>query len=166
MIGPIGSSEASIGVVFETTPLHDYDESGQIVSIPWGLRESGLGASNSLIWPFDLRKFVHIPEGFQVRSFSASDRNILRDASQELIAGTRLRVIIMCGDIEDIILPINAKKMVLPLDGMAYNTWIEMRQTRIARVFIRAPTPLSELWSSHVSHASAIGSVYTPTIVV
>ncbi|XHG03232.1 hypothetical protein AWENTII_006548 [Aspergillus wentii] len=141
MISPIGNSEASIGVVFETTPLHDYEESGQVISIPWGLRESGFRASNSLIWPFDLRRYVYIPERFQVQSFSAYERNILRDASQELIAGTRLRVIIICGDIEEIIVPTDAKKVVLTLNNMAYNTWVEIQQKKIARVFIRAPTP-------------------------
>ncbi|GAB1197122.1 hypothetical protein APSETT444_006409 [Aspergillus pseudonomiae] len=160
MIGPIGSSEASIGVVFETTPLHDYDESGEVISIPWGLRESGFRASNSLIWPFDLQRYAYIPKSFQVQSFSTSERNILRDASQELIAGTRLRVIIMCGDIEEIILPTNAKKVVLTLNDMTYNTWVEMQQKKIARIFIRAPTPLSELWASHGRQAYELTSIF------
>ncbi|KAE8367186.1 hypothetical protein BDV27DRAFT_155154 [Aspergillus caelatus] len=161
MISPIGSSEASIGIAFEPTPLHNYDKSGQAISIPWGLREGGFRASNSLIWPFDLQRYTYMSESYQVQSFSTSKRNILRDASQQLIAGTRLRVIIMCGDIEEIIHPTNAKKVVLTLNDMAYNTWVEIQQKKVARIFIRAPAPLSELWSSHGRQGPRRGKQHT-----
>lgn len=159
-LSPFESSEASIGIVFEPTPLHNYDESGQVISIPWGLRESGFRASSSLIWPFDLQRYVYKSESYQVQSFSTSKRNIIRDASQELVAGTRLRVIIMCGDIEETILPTNAQKVVLTLNDMAYNMWVEIQQNKVARIFLRAPAPLSELWSSHGRQAYELTSIF------
>lgn len=128
MICPVGSSDASIGIVFEATLLHDYNENGQ-VSLPWGLRESGFQASNSLIWPFNLRRYTGIPESFQVQSFTASAYEILRDAFQELVAGTHLRVIIICGDLEDI-LPTNTTKVPLTLDNMAFDLWIETQEKK------------------------------------
>ena len=66
----------------------------------------------------------------------------------------------MCGDIEGIILPPNATKIAITLDGIAYNIWIEIRQERIARIFIRAPTPLSELWASHGKRAYKLTSIF------
>ncbi|KAL3495564.1 hypothetical protein BJX62DRAFT_222521 [Aspergillus germanicus] len=160
MAGPVGSPEASVGIVFESTLLHDYNESGQVTSIPWGLRECGFQASNSLIWPFNLQRYVYLPECFQVQSPSTSKRDILRNASQELIAGAYLRIIIMCGDIEDIILPANTKEVILSLDHMTYNTWVEIQQMKIARIFIRAPTPLSELWASHGRQAYELTGIF------
>jgi hypothetical protein len=51
----------------------------------------------------------------------------------------------MCGDIEDVILPANTKEVILSIDHMTYNTWVEIQQMKVARIFIRAPAPLSEL---------------------
>jgi hypothetical protein len=158
MICPVGSPDGSIGIVFEATLLHDYNENGQ-VSLPWGLRESGFQASNSLIWPFNLRRYTGIPESFQVQSFTASAYEILRDAFQELIAGTYLRVIIICGDLEDI-LPTNTTKVPFTLDNMAFDLWIETQEKKVKRIFIRAPIPLSQLWASHGKQAYELTSIF------
>ncbi|KAL4886025.1 hypothetical protein BJY04DRAFT_204911 [Aspergillus karnatakaensis] len=159
MISPVGCLQASIGVVFEPTPLRDYDESGPCtVRLPWGLRESGFHAANSLIWPVDLRRYVYIPDSFQAQSFSVSERNALREVSQQLIAGSHLRVIIMCGEVEETILPTNAKKVVS--SEIPFNIWIEIYQRQIARIFVRAPTPLSELWASHGRQAYELTGIF------
>ncbi|KAL5365173.1 hypothetical protein BJX96DRAFT_168883 [Aspergillus floccosus] len=126
----IGTEAEIISIDFEPTPLHDYNEDGQVISIPWGLRESG---------------YVYTSESFQVQSFTASEYDFLRDASRELIAGTRLRVIII---------------LALTLDGVAYNTWVEIQQKKIARIFIRAPIPLSKLWASHGRQAYELTSIF------
>lgn len=142
IIKPIGSPDASIGIVYETTPLHDYNENGHIVSIPWGLRESGFLNSNSLIWPYDLRKYVYMPGSFQVQSSPVSQRQILRDASQELIARTGLRFIIICGDIQDVILPANAKKVELTLNNrlIRYGSRFSKRESQDCSFMHRRPS--------------------------
>ncbi|KAL3481222.1 hypothetical protein BJX99DRAFT_271744 [Aspergillus californicus] len=145
MASPVGNPEASIGIV---------------TSIPWSLQKSGFQPSNSLIWPFDLQRYVYLPECFQVQSSSTSKRDILRDVSQELIAGTHLQIIIMCGDIEDVILPTNTKKVSLSLDQMTYNTWVEIQQMKITRMFIRAPIPLFEFWASHGKQAYELTGIF------
>ncbi|KAJ0416556.1 hypothetical protein BJY00DRAFT_326244 [Aspergillus carlsbadensis] len=96
---PVGTSEACIGVVFETTPLQGYNENGKLISVPWGLRESGLHETNSLIWPFDLRKYDHIPGTFN-----------------------RLKVVIMCGNIQGTIVPRHAKAITLILNDITYDS--------------------------------------------
>ncbi|KAL2822652.1 hypothetical protein BJX63DRAFT_441250 [Aspergillus granulosus] len=159
-VSPVGTSEACIGVVFETTPLQDYNENGKLISVPWGLRESGFKDTNSLIWPFDLRKYANIPGTFQVAPHRPADSELLHDATQELIAGSRLRIVIMCGDIEDTIVPRHAKAVTLTLNDMTYNSWIETRQHKVARIFIRASIPLSELLACHGRRAFELSTIF------
>ncbi|KAL3472578.1 hypothetical protein BJX99DRAFT_272814 [Aspergillus californicus] len=159
-VSPVGTSEASIGVVFETSPLHDYYDKDAVISVPWGLRESGLQDTNSLIWPFDLRKYTHIPGTFQVTPAPPVNRKILHAATQKLIAGSRLRIIILCGCIEDVVIPPHAWPVTLTLNDIRYDSWIETRQDKIARIFVRAPVPLSELWSSHGRQAFELSTIF------
>lgn len=159
-VSPVGTSEASIGVVFETTPLHDYYDKDAVISVPWGLRESGLQDTNSLIWPFDLRKYTHIPGSFQVTPAPPVNRKILHAATQKLITGSRLRIVIICGCIEDVVIPPHAWAMTLTLNDISYDSWIETRQDKIARIFVRAPVPLSELWASHGRQAFQLSTIF------
>jgi hypothetical protein len=136
------------GIGLSTAPLHDYNEGGRVISVPWGLRETGFQESNSLVWPFDLRKYAHIPGTFQVTPSRPDDCNILRDATQKLILVADSELL-LCGDVQDIILPHGAEKVTLTLCDVAYDTWIETKKEKVTRIFIRAPIPLSELRSSH-----------------
>ncbi|KAL2864802.1 uncharacterized protein BJX67DRAFT_389692 [Aspergillus lucknowensis] len=145
-VSPVGTSEACIGVVFETALLQDYNENGKLISVPWGLRESGLQETNSLIWPYDLRK---------IRQYT---RNL--SGRPELIAGSRLRIVIVCGDIEGTVVPRHAKAASLVLNDMTYNSWIETRKEKVARIFIRAPIPLSELLACHGRWAFKLSTIF------
>lgn len=82
------------------------------------------------------------------------------DATQKLIAGIRLRIVIMCGDVQDIILPHGAEKVTLTLCDVAYDTWIETKKEKITRIFIRAPIPLSELRPSHGRQSFELTNIF------
>lgn len=128
--------------------------------MPWGLRESGFQPSNSLVWSFNLQQYADIPQNFQVQSFSCSEYIILGKASQELIAGSHLRVIIICGNIDDAIVPTNAKNAFLRLNDSKIKFWVEIQQCRVERLFIHAPTPLSKLWTSHGRQAYDLTTIF------
>ena len=91
-------------------PLHDYPSESspqsQAVKLPWGLRETGFTESNSLVWTYNLQRYVHIPNTFQVFPPRPIHIGTLRRETHNLILGSRLRIIIICGD--------NAEKLALP----------------------------------------------------
>jgi hypothetical protein len=68
LAAPVGTAEASIGIVVDSVPCHDY---GDNVYLPWGLKESGFTDTNSLIWISNFRKYKLIPGTFQVSSLAA-----------------------------------------------------------------------------------------------
>ncbi|KAE8418675.1 hypothetical protein BDV36DRAFT_308414 [Aspergillus pseudocaelatus] len=162
-IAPVGTIEASVGIILDLTPLREYNVQDRTVSLPWGLRESGFNELNSIIWMHNLQKYVHIPGSFQVAPPRPIDRETLRTATRQLILGSRLRVIIICGDsAQEAALPDNAplKKVTLSLAEMEHDAWIEISQHKITRIFIRAPAPLSELWTKYGKEAFQLTNVF------
>ncbi|KAJ5436364.1 hypothetical protein N7445_007249 [Penicillium cf. griseofulvum] len=110
-IRPVGTSKASIGLVFGCVPPHTYkanDRSGSTSfhHLPWGLKESSLDESNSLIWSYSLQRFALIPSGFQSHPPNPFRVKFLKDSTQKLILRSKLRIIIMCGkEVEQVVLP-------------------------------------------------------------
>lgn len=165
LIRPVGTCQASIGLILDLTPSHDYVSKDGTVSLklPWGLQESGFNQSNSLIWTYNLQNYVHIPHTFQVSSPSPADIGILRAATQRLIRGSRLRIIIVCGvNSEAVAIPDNLKlnHINLSLYGLEYDAWIQTEQSKVLRILIRAPKPLSGLWASHAREAFDLTNVF------
>lgn len=163
LICPFGTCNAAIGLILDLTPFHDYVSEDGTVKLPWGIQESGFTQKNSLVWTYNLQEYVHIPRSFQVAPPSPADIGFLRAATQSLINGSRLRVIIVCGDnSEDVAIleHVRLNHIRLSLYGLEYDAWIEISQSKILRIFIRAPKPLSGLWASHSRQAFDLTNVF------
>lgn len=170
-IRPVGTSKASIGLVFGCVPPHTYkadDRSGSTSfhHLPWGLKESGLDESNSLIWSYSLQKFALIPGDFQSHPPNPLRIKFLKEATQKLILRSKLRIIIMCGkEVEQVVLPdkisVSAHSYItFMLHNVECRAWVEHDGSRILRLFIQSPSPLSELWSSNGRTAHRITSIF------
>lgn len=168
-ICPVGTSKASIGVVFGSVPSYAYnasDGAGPDDShhMPWGLKESGLDHSNSLIWSYTLQKFTPIPGNFQSYPPSASMMKFFKSATQELIFRSKLRIVIMCGDeVQRVVLADDlsaSTKITFMLHGMECSAWIQHDGSKILRLFIQCPSPLTKLWSSHGRAAYEITNLF------
>jgi hypothetical protein len=92
-IRPVGSCKAAIGVIIDNTPFHEYSSGGVTVNLPWGMQESGFNQSNSLIWSYNLQSYVQIPMSFQAAPPRPADIRVLREATQALIRGSHLRIV-------------------------------------------------------------------------
>ncbi|KAJ5832016.1 hypothetical protein N7474_000327, partial [Penicillium riverlandense] len=55
LVAPVGTVAASIGIVLDSVPCHDY---GNNIFLPWGLTESGFTQENSLIWIANFQKYI------------------------------------------------------------------------------------------------------------
>jgi hypothetical protein len=162
-IHPVGSCEAAIGVIVDNTPFHEYTSGGRTVNLPWGLQESGFNQSNSLIWAYNFESYVQIPKTFQAAPPSPADIGVLREATQTMIRGSRLRIVMICGDrAEEVAIPDNAesKRVEISLQGRKYNAWVDTQQSGIKRLFIRSPEPLSKLWASHGRQAFDLTNIF------
>ncbi|KAJ5151941.1 hypothetical protein N7492_010236 [Penicillium capsulatum] len=168
-ICPVGTSEASIGIVFGCVPSHGYkpnedNEPDVFHHLPWGMRESGLDQTNSLIWSANLQKFTLIPDNFQSRPLSTSMIRFMKTATQELISRSKLRVVLMCGgEVQRIVLPDNlsaSAKITLRLYRVECSAWVQHDGSRILRLFIQSPSPLTKLWSSDGRVAYQITSLF------
>ncbi|CAG8120048.1 unnamed protein product [Penicillium olsonii] len=168
-IRPVGTSDVPIGIVFGCVPSHEYTThhgSGSPVlhHLPWGLKESEFDESNSLIWSYNLQKFTLIPGGFQSRPPNLPMIRFLRTATKKLILGSKLRIIIMSGkEVEPVVLPddnLISGHITLMLDDVECQAWVEHDGARILRLFVRSPSPLSELWASNGRMACQITRVF------
>lgn len=169
LIRPVGTLNVPIGIVFGCVPSHEYtayDRFGSPVlqHLPWGLKESGFNESNSLIWSHNLQKFTLISGGFQSRPPTLPMVQFLKNATKTLIAGSKLRIIIMSGkEVQPVVLPddiLISGHITLMLDDMECHAWLEHDGARILRLFIRSPSPLSELWASNGRMACQITRVF------
>ncbi|CAG8321667.1 unnamed protein product [Penicillium salamii] len=168
-IRPVGTSNASIGLVFGSVPSHPYkandgSKSPESYHLPWGLKESGFDQSNSLIWSYNLQKFALIPGEFQSRPLSPLGIQLLKRATKKLIVGSKLRVIVMCGkEVEQVVLPdeiLISGHITFMSDDMDCHVWVEHDGSRILRLFVRSPSPLSELWSSNGRMTCRITTIF------
>ncbi|KAJ5969946.1 hypothetical protein N7501_006194 [Penicillium viridicatum] len=184
-IHPVGSCKAAIGVIIDNTPFHDYGSGGKAVNLPWGLQETGFNQSNSLIWSYNLESYVQIPKTFQAAPPRQADIRVLREATQTLIRGSHFRIVMICGDraeevaipdnadhlrivmicgdrVEEVAIPDNAesKRVEVTLQGRKYNSWVDIHQSGIKRLFIRSRQPLSRLWSSHGRQAFDLTNIF------
>ncbi|KAE8374569.1 hypothetical protein BDV26DRAFT_300126 [Aspergillus bertholletiae] len=147
-VAPVGTTAAPVSIILDYIPLHKY---------------TGFAESNSLIWMYNLQKYVHIPGSFQAAPPHSIEKEILRTATRKLIPGSQLRVIIACGDcVEEAALPDDAplKKVTLSLAEIEHDAWIEARQHKITRIFIRAPAPLSKLRAKHGTKTFQLTNVF------
>jgi hypothetical protein len=162
-IRPVGSCKAAIGVIMDNTPFHEYSSGSATVNLPWGMQESGFNQSNSLIWSYNLQSYVQIPKSFQAAPPRLADIRVLREATQALIRGSHLRIVIICGDrAEQVAIPDDAesKRVEITLQGRKYNVWVEIQQSRIRRLFIRSRQPLSRLCATQGRQAFDLTNVF------
>ncbi|KAJ6185786.1 hypothetical protein N7519_007087 [Penicillium mononematosum] len=162
-IRPVGSCKAAIGVIIDNTTFHEYSSGGAMVNLPWGMQESGFSQSNSLIWSYNLQSYVQIPTSFQAAPPRLADIRVLREATQALIRGSHLGIVIICGDrAEQVAIPDDAesKRVEITLQGRKYNVWVEIQQSRIKRLFIRSRQPLSRLWATQGRQAFDLTNVF------
>ena len=129
-----------------------------------GTERKWIRFNNSLIWSYDLQKFTLIPGTFQSRPPKTLEIEFLKQSTQKLILGSRLRVILMCGDkVERIVLPdtiSSSGQIIILLNHVEFHAWVERDGCKIRRLFIRSPSPISELWASHGRVAYQITSVF------
>ncbi|KUM62486.1 hypothetical protein ACN42_g4619 [Penicillium freii] len=88
---------------------------------------------------------------------------MLREATQTLIRGSHLRIVMICGDrVEEVAIPDNAqsKRVEVNLQGRKYTSWVDIHQSGIKRLFIRSRQPLSRLWSSHGRQAFDLTNIF------
>ncbi|CAG8068722.1 unnamed protein product [Penicillium olsonii] len=88
----------------------------------------------------------------------------LKTATKKLILGSKLRIIIMSGkEVEPVVLPddiLISGHITLMLDDVECHAWVEHDGGRILRLFVRSPSPLSELRSSNGRMACQITRVF------
>ncbi|KAJ6020677.1 hypothetical protein N7540_006181 [Penicillium herquei] len=164
-IYPAGTLEASIGIVFGCIPCHQYQTSdGNICNLPWGLKEVGFNDFNSLVWSYNLQNFKLIPETSQSRPSSNLDVVSLRKATQKLILGSKLRIILVCGDeAEHVVIPESSLSAGINLElhqGVKCRAWAEHDTKKIKRLFIRIPYLPCELWSRNAPAIYDLTSIF------
>lgn len=107
------------------------------ISLPWGLRECGFTSTNSLIWTYNFRENSAFNTNFSISSQALTEFDQLIRINQNLIDGSLLRVILLCG--------VNAVKAVgiqqffllkLELPTGNFNAWANIKGCCIEILYI------------------------------
>lgn len=156
---PFGTTEASVGIAFDSIPCH-YD--GNEAPIPFGLKQSGFNATNSLIWTANFQKYKVILDTFQVGP-QCLENERLSEWTQGLIESSKLRVILLCGQMaEDFALTGSDTEhsLNLNLQGIDFQVWLRLDGGSIERIFVRSPPPLVRMWSSKGLAVQKLGALF------
>jgi hypothetical protein len=150
LVRPLGSLASRMAIVLsevETSKRsmissnpNNHDE-----VVPYGIREMGLNAENTLIWPFNLRQSrISRPDEISTE-VAAAEAAYFRDYSLSLIAASSARFILICGEIGQRYLFDEAQGLSSPIEiilsghNMVFRLMLD--GTHIQRVFVVIPDP-------------------------
>ncbi|OQE90389.1 hypothetical protein PENNAL_c0012G00165 [Penicillium nalgiovense] len=132
-----------------------------IIKIGHGLRVANFIRLWTMTFPANIDNLAQL--SFQAAPPRLADIRVLREATQALIRGSHLRIVIICGDrAEQVAIPDDAesKRVEITLQGRKYNVWVEIQQSRIKRLFIRSRQPLSRLWATQGRQAFDLTNIF------
>jgi hypothetical protein len=133
-------------------------------AIPYGIREMGLNAGNTLIWPFNLgQSRISRPDKMPIEA-AAIEATYFRDYSLSLIAASSARFILICDEIEQRYLFDEAQGLSPPIEInlRGYNVVFRLMLdgAQIQRVFVVIPDPRKIIsggdWRSRQKFAQVI----------
>uniref|UniRef100_A0A093V5P7 Uncharacterized protein n=1 Tax=Talaromyces marneffei PM1 TaxID=1077442 RepID=A0A093V5P7_TALMA len=93
---PFGSLEAKIGVVFDQ--VYQKEGMDESTGLPYGIKQSGFNETNILAWPWSFRQYTSADACRPINSITRTELVLVRNYTKDLIARSRLQVIILCGN--------------------------------------------------------------------
>lgn len=146
LVRPSGSLDSPIAIIlsgvegFRSSTLSQQDD-----SVPYGIREMGLNARNSLIWPFNLRQSgISRPEEMST-VVATTEAAHFRNYSLSLIAASSARFVLVCGEMGQRYLFDEAEELSSPikitLRGYDVVLRFQLDGTHIQRAFVVTPDP-------------------------
>jgi len=150
LVTPLGNLASRMAIVLSEV---ETDKRGVVSSnpnnhdevVPYGIREMGLNAGNTLMWPFNLRQSrISRPDEMSTE-VAATEAAYFRDYSLSLIAASSARFILICDKIGQRYLFDEAQGLSPPIEITlgGYNVALRLMLdgTQIQRVFVGIPDP-------------------------
>ncbi|EEA23744.1 hypothetical protein PMAA_077730 [Talaromyces marneffei ATCC 18224] len=141
---PFGSLEAKIGVVFDQ--VYQKEGMDESTGLPYGIKQSGFNETNILAWPWSFRQYTSADACRPINSITRTELVLVRNYTKDLIARSRLQVIILCGNNPvGIILTEHLKERRINI-ALPYGTieaYVEtMDGINIQRLYLKCPTSM------------------------
>jgi hypothetical protein len=150
LVSPSGSLQSRIAIILdgvESSRSSDQSTSSQTADqvLPYGLREMGLNAGNSLIWPFNLRQSgMFRPDEMSTEAI-ATEAAYFQEYSQSLIAASGARFILICDGVGQRYMFNQALGLSPPIEitlrGYNISLRLMLDGAQILRVFVVIPDP-------------------------
>jgi hypothetical protein len=144
LVRPSGSLDSPIAIILSGVEgFRSGTVSQQDDGVPYGIREMGLNARNSLVWPFNLRQSgIFRPEEMST-VVAATEAAYFRDYSLSLIAASSARFVLVCSEMGQRYLFDEAQELSSPikitLRGYDVVLRFQLDGTQIQRVFVVTP---------------------------
>jgi hypothetical protein len=164
LLKPLGSLASRIAIIVsgvdtlrsDMGPNHDE-------LVPYGMRQMGLNAGNSLLWPFNLRQSPISKPNEMSTEAAEIETAYFRDYSLSLIAASSARFVLICDETGKRYLFDDAQELSPPIEitlrgyNVALRLMLNGRQ--IQRVFIVMPDPRKIMRVGHWRSAQKFAQI-------
>lgn len=144
LLSPFGNSKASIGILINRALIGEETDER---AIPWGIRESGFNALNSLIWFWDPRCHNMRKKTEQIT------QAVLREHNKSFIDESNLTVILLDKSI-DHYLGLQADPQIQKVEHLTYcgnltfHIQVSLEGHGLQRIYIQSPTSFTTLFAA------------------
>ncbi|KAK9860004.1 hypothetical protein MYU51_010181 [Penicillium brevicompactum] len=120
------------------------------------LSRLGFHGKNSLVWSFDFQA-THVPQQFTI---AGSEDTPLKMINRKIIDASKLQAIILCGqDAEKAVVTFSFEGITISFGKVSFKAFLQVEQSTVQRVYLRAPAPLSKICSNDWKDANLVATV-------